>query len=43
MNIIKISRNNLHKRYVMNYQSFQNELSKKIDDTIAISSDKIND
>jgi hypothetical protein len=27
----------------MNYQNFQNELSKKIDDTIAISSDKINE
>lgn len=43
MNIIKVTRNNSHKRSIMNYQNFQNEISKKIDDTIAISTDKINE
>ena len=43
MNVIKINRCNSYTRYVMNYQSFQNELTKKIDGISSISSDKINE
>jgi len=43
MNALKINKSYLGRRYVMNYQSFQNELSKKIDDITLISSDKINE
>lgn len=32
-----------HRRYVMNYQNFQNQLNKKIDDITLISTDKINE
>jgi len=43
MNTIKIIKNyHRYPRYVMNYQKFQDELYKKIDDTIVISSDKVN-
>lgn len=43
MNIIKIKTYCPYNRYVMNYQNFQNELSKKIDDITLISTDKINE
>ena len=43
MNTIRIVKNyGKYQRYVMNYQKFQDELYKKIDETIVISSDKAN-
>jgi len=43
MNTIRVIKNySKYQRYVMNYQKFQDELYKKIDDTIVISSDKVN-
>ncbi len=43
MNCLRIKKICIGKRYVMNYQQFQNELNKKIDTITVTTNEKINE